>query len=295
MIEKLTKEQEAKMESYVQKWTAIGLDTARIDPDRARKALDEAYTCAGETPPTELVICASPDDLTKQVLARNPDMSFNDIHFAWGNQEAGWLSFYDFFKNETEVEGLEIVSGLINLAKEVHWCVFGDTEAFVSQKPVEIHTDEQGRLHNEDGAAVLYEDGFAIYAVGGVRLKENIIKRDFTAEDIDKETNQEVRRVMIDLYGDAKYLIDTNAEIVHVDDFGTLIRKEVPGDEAIVMVKVVNSSPEPDGSYKDYYLRVPPHVKFAQEGIAWTFKFNNEGTPNTNEMHWKNYAPLQET
>lgn len=37
------------------------------------------------------------------------------------------------------------------------------------------------------------------------------------------------------------------------------------------MVKVVNSTPEPDGSYKDYFLRVPPTITTAHEAVAWTF------------------------
>jgi hypothetical protein len=37
------------------------------------------------------------------------------------------------------------------------------------------------------------------------------------------------------------------------------------------MVKVKNSTPEPDGLFKDYFLRVPPTVKTAHEAVAWTF------------------------
>lgn len=37
------------------------------------------------------------------------------------------------------------------------------------------------------------------------------------------------------------------------------------------MVKVVNSTPELDGSFKDYFLRVPPTMKRARQAVAWTF------------------------
>lgn len=39
----------------------------------------------------------------------------------------------------------------------------------------------------------------------------------------------------------------------------------------LVMVKVVNSTPEPDGQFKDYFLRVPPQMRRAKEAVAWTF------------------------
>ena len=37
------------------------------------------------------------------------------------------------------------------------------------------------------------------------------------------------------------------------------------------MVEVVNSTPEPDGSWKTYFLRVPPQMRSCQEAVAWTF------------------------
>ena len=37
------------------------------------------------------------------------------------------------------------------------------------------------------------------------------------------------------------------------------------------MVKVVNSTPEYDGTFKDYFLRVPPEMTRARQAIAWTF------------------------
>ena len=37
------------------------------------------------------------------------------------------------------------------------------------------------------------------------------------------------------------------------------------------MVEVINSSPEPDGEFKHYWLRVPPNITKAREAVAWTF------------------------
>jgi hypothetical protein len=77
--------------------------------------------------------------------------------------------------------------------------------------------------------------------------------------------------VLIERYGQARYLVDSKAMEIHTDDFGTLYRKKIPGDEALLMVKVVNSTPESDGSFKDYFLRVPPTMTRAREAVAWTF------------------------
>jgi len=83
--------------------------------------------------------------------------------------------------------------------------------------------------------------------------------------------NAEVRRVMIERYGTARYLLDSGAQAIHTDDYGTLYRKSRPDDSDLVMVKVVNATPEPDGSFKDYFLRVPPEMATARQAVAWTF------------------------
>jgi hypothetical protein len=49
-------------------------------------------------------------------------------------------------------------------------------------------------------------------------------------------------------------------------------------------VHVVNSTPEPDGTYNNYFLRVPPETKTAREGVAWTFGLTAD-----------EYDPLKET
>ena len=105
-----------------------------------------------------------------------------------------------------------------------------------------------------------------------------------TVSKIDGEDNVEVRRVMIDRYGPGRYLQDSGAVEVDRGDRGVLYSKDISGDEPIVVVRVRNSTPEPDGSVKDYWLRVPPTVKTAAEAVAWTFG-----------MEMQQYRPEKET
>jgi hypothetical protein len=220
------------------------------------------------------------------VLATDkPTKSLNGKKVTIDNQIYGfqeyWLSYYDYFINEC---GLEIknVEPFIELAKICGWWTPLANVAIIQHKPLEIHRDEQGRLHNPNGAAVKYRgknSNSNVYAVHGVRVGQNVIERKYNVDDIDKEQNAEVRRVMIELYGQDRYIIDSKAELVHKDDFGELFRKELPGDEPLMMVKVVNSTPEQDGSYKDYWLRVDPNayggLKTAHAAVASTFRNND--------------------
>lgn len=57
------------------------------------------------------------------------------------------------------------------------------------------------------------------------------------------------------------------------DEVGVLWRIERDEwPEPVAMVEVVNSTPEPDGTHKTYFLRVPPDTATPRGGIAWTFE-----------------------
>jgi hypothetical protein len=141
------------------------------------------------------------------------------------------------------------------------------------------------RLHNGKYAAI-ESDVENFYYWHGVEVPSFVVTRPdwITIRHIETETNAEVRRVMIERYGQERFLADAGAVEIHRDDFGTLFRKDLPNDEPIVMVKVVNSTAEPDGSFKDYFLRVPPQITTAREAVAWTFDLPKEG-----------YRPLLQT
>lgn len=165
----------------------------------------------------------------------------------------------------------------VNLSQSLSAIRCLDGLTFAVEKPTMFSLDDLGRLHNESDAALSYSDGFALYAWKGVIANQKIVERPetITCDEIEHADNSEVRRVMIERYGEARYLQDSGAILVHEDDFGSLYRKELPNDEALVMVKVVNSTAEPDGTYKDYFLRVPPDIGTAKEAVAWTFGYDN--------------------
>jgi hypothetical protein len=142
----------------------------------------------------------------------------------------------------------------------------------VCERPSALRRDARGRLHCETGPAIAWPDGWSLYRLHGVRVTREDIEGALTATRIRDEPNAEVRRVLVDRYGPAKYMADVGAVLVHTDRYGSLYRVEMPGDEPIEMVKVRNSTPEPDGSIKDYWLRVAPGAKTAHAAVASTFR-----------------------
>lgn len=115
-----------------------------------------------------------------------------------------------------------------------------------------------------------------MHAVNGVRVSENVIRNAFTLEDIINERNVEVRRVMIDRFGLSKFVTASDAKELHRDECGVLYEIQQKNDEPLVVVQVTNSTPESDGSFRTYHLRVPPRTRTARAGVAWSFGMREE-------------------
>jgi hypothetical protein len=175
---------------------------------------------------------------------------------------------------------------LINIAFGASAYQFYEHCCFVYLRPERLFLDENVRPHSSEGAAIEFSDGTEIFVWHGWEVPEKVIKDPggIRVVEIDRERNLEVRRIMIERYGLEKFLRDSAARTIHKDKYGRLYRKELPGDEPIVVVKVENSTAEPDGSNRYYFLRVPPDITTARAAVAWTF-----GMTETQ------YAPKKET
>lgn len=104
------------------------------------------------------------------------------------------------------------------------------------------------------------------YCVRGRLVPECVALGTITLADIEAEQNVETRQILVERYGYARYMAEVGAVEIDHSDMGTLYSLH-----GAKVVKVVNSTPEPDGSYKDYHLRVPPEMTSAHQAVAWTF------------------------
>ncbi|MGH2403257.1 MAG: DUF6745 domain-containing protein [bacterium] len=66
------------------------------------------------------------------------------------------------------------------------------------------------------------------------------------------------------------------AERIASDSTGTLWRMMRPGQEAVLMVEVVDATPTLTGARNHYLLRVPPTMRRAREAVAWTAGMTEE-------------------
>lgn len=87
---------------------------------------------------------------------------------------------YDFVTNVcglvTEKDLKQKTEILIEATKELHALITYDTVCFVSDFPEEMHIDEQNRLHNPTGGAIVYRDGYSLYALNGEKVSRSEVK-----------------------------------------------------------------------------------------------------------------------
>lgn len=282
IIESLTQAQIDKFPEYVEKWTKIGLCTDPANRKEAEQAIIQCYKLANLEPPKKIVWCGSPlsQGLTRAILLDKKiwdSVRASVRDSGYGSHDAYWIGFFDFFRNELNLKNeTEKLQGLTELSQHAGWFLPHKNICWVAERHSVLRRDEKGRLHSLTSEAIAYPDGWKIYAVHGVRVPEKIIlyPNTITINEIESENNLEIKRVMIDLYGQERFLKNSGALFIQEDKFGKLYKKEISNDEPLVMVKVINSTPEPDGSFKEYFLRVPPETKTAREGVAYTFEKN---------------------
>ena len=198
-------------------------------------------------------------------------------HAVHGQFDAAWLPLY-------EAAGLACDLGRI--ARAAGWWWPFENAVVLTERPLVLRLDDQGRPHRGDGPALAWPDGFALHSWRGTPLDPEFAARlaVTTPELIRAEENAEQRRIMVEHYTPERFLKESGARPVQKDETGRLWRVEMPGDEPIVMVEVVNSSPEPDGTFNVYFLRVPPGTRTAKEGVAWTFGLTED-----------EYRPVEQT
>ena len=274
---------------------ALGERVIANNPVGYEEALRVAFAAIGGQTPT------NPSTLKESVFDKTLELAMACCNNWWrirngGNQWAAWPAYLDFFQN---VIGIE----LPDYDKLRHY----ETAArhggprymhamfwVVSDRPTVVGRDDQGRPHSDTGPQLAWKDGFKTWYIHGVRVNEQIVMRPdtLTTKQIDDEGNAEVRRVMLDRFGWSRYLTESGVKPVSEDRFGKLYRKEIPGDEMLTMVEVVNSTAEPDGTFKRYFLRVDPSCQSAHEAVASTFRF-----PDGSRVFkdYRDYNPAIET
>jgi hypothetical protein len=137
---------------------------------------------------------------------------------------------------------------------------------------------ERDRLHRADGPAVSWSTGEAHYFWQGVEVPRSLIEQPetLTLHRIHGEENLELRRCMIEIFGQQRFLHEGGARLVAEDAFGKLWEPDESMRSTHLLLEVTNGTTEPDGTRRVYFLRVPPEMRSVREAVAWTYGLSAE-------------------
>jgi hypothetical protein len=206
-----------------------------------------------------------------------------------------------------QVLGIPLEPSFIDTVEScgLYWML--DGVCFAAERPTHLNRDEAGHLHCEIGPGVAYPSGWSWWHWHGARVPHSVIEEPerITVEAIERVQSPALRRVMIERYrhgdpthGVAAYLRDTGARRLDQDaGFGTLWRHDI-GKEALLIVEVVNHSPDPDGSHRHFFLRVDPELRpiFPNGSFGGPQKFTaRNAVASTFGLRGEEYGPALET
>ncbi len=134
------------------------------------------------------------------------ETKINFENYFGGSQYCSWKVFYDFcnkigvpYSNKDK----EILSLWIEEAKECYWWFPFENIVFLSERPIELHISKEGKLHNNIGPSMKFNDGYCLYHINGLEVPSWIIEQPelITEEKIEIEENEEIKNIMLNRIG----------------------------------------------------------------------------------------------
>lgn len=217
MIEQLTPEHEKLIDIIVEQYkkNALGGDDS-YNLEIIEKSLSLFYELSGLKKFSEIVVCTSPLDM--RIKAGLSDGETYD-YFGCG-YDSHWTAFYDYMEQIgveydanfyfTEWKDFILKSGVFAT------CLF-ENIAYICIRPCEVHRQDSGNLHNENGMAIKWRDGYGEYALNGVIVSEEIVMvpaDQLSCKLVLTEKNAEIRREIIRKIGMTRIIEELGAKSI---------------------------------------------------------------------------------
>jgi hypothetical protein len=153
--------------------------------------------------------------------------------------------------------------------KSCGWTWWHKNVLAISDRPLRISRDENGRLHHSEKFAIEYRDGWGFCSWHGVTVPAAwIIDKSLTPAQALKHQNIEQRRAACEILGWAQILDRLNARVIDrnaSDQIGVLVEVDLPdsGTERFLDVRC--------GTGRRFVIPVPREMATAHQASAWTY------------------------
>jgi len=185
MIEKLTPEQEARIEVKKDTWLRKIFNYEQLrdfNPERAGNAMKAVYRLSELDDNIDVYICSSPREAVlsyREVTGqKNENPSWG---FYVGAVDFGWVSFYEYFLEEfPDIISEDVKEKFLIVVEAANAGIFMsiqmDKAVWIVKPPALIERDEELRLHSVTGPALQFEDGYSMYFVHGREVEPEIFE-----------------------------------------------------------------------------------------------------------------------
>ena len=160
----------------------------------------------------------------------------NASWYNWGSHEAHWPAYYNWPDAELRKmfsdSDREKLALWLTLAEGTGWWEPYQNVVFMCERPSIQLVDSNGRLHCETGPALLCRDGWPLWMLHGVGMKEHYVMtpaEKLNPIDILKEANVDVRRELIRKVGIEMMLTHLPHESLDKKGDYELLKIDFPG------------------------------------------------------------------
>lgn len=195
--------------------------------------------------------------------------------------DAPVMAFWQYAMQEYPGQSVDLGNAVVKLLQATFGIVAFRNVCLLIERPSAISFDEMNQLSATTTAALRWRDRSSLHAVNGTVVPEagmEAIRAYRMCDDLllkqDRQSyllwwhlnalrNAAERVAMIQILGwDTFYEITPKDRMVHIhrDKYGELWRV-VCGNQTLMLLRVTNHSPEPDGSYRRFVIPVDPVLR----------------------------------
>jgi len=97
---------------------------------------------------------------------------------------------------------------LLDVARQVNLWWALDKVAVLCEQPTDLLRNQAGQLHNSEGPAMVYQNGWRVYSVNGEMVDPVAVlpREQITFELI--ETHRPFKKILVERYGKARYRVE---------------------------------------------------------------------------------------
>lgn len=253
MLEKLNKEQEDLMIKVRDEWIEYCL-SGDSDLNLATAENGVAFIYEKIKKPKPLIIVADSPFSGIKISHEYGSKSKNTDYFGCG-YDSGWFAFYDYFTRIGILKNKDFDTLKSFIRSGVWDTLFFEKLCILIRRPSSVVKNDKGQLHNPKGKSVEFRDGWGIYSLNGVRMKEEHVMtpaEKLEVSEIIKEKNVDVRRELIRKIGIERFIIKSDAKVI-----------DKKGDYELLSIKL--SEEVPDARYLK--MKNPSIGIFHVEGV----------------------------